>query len=231
MAELTKRYIVMSMATEAPFDLTDPDGAFVLKPWKDPTALRALMVYRENCYPELGQDLDAWIRAIQSGPALRGDVGRRNEPHLKPEIATPETPRGDQRGLTRTTPSRSKAARSTKKKTPRAKQAKRRRWRRAGRGRIAGEGRRGDGRRRATGGGAPMIEVLLESRMTHRAVAPLSEAKPLTLDEGYALQDALREALEKRGEHVIGWKAGLTSRSAQDTLPSRRCCVRAPATW
>ncbi len=55
MAELTRRYIVMAMATEAPFDLTDVEGVFVLKPWKDPAALRALETYRDNCYPELAR--------------------------------------------------------------------------------------------------------------------------------------------------------------------------------
>ncbi len=79
MAELTRRYIVMQMAAEGPFDLTDPDAAFVLKPWKDPAALRALTAYREHCYPELAQELDQWIRAIMAGPKVRGGVGSRNE--------------------------------------------------------------------------------------------------------------------------------------------------------
>ncbi|HEV8583417.1 MAG TPA: hypothetical protein VGT02_00450 [Methylomirabilota bacterium] len=83
MSELTRRYVVMALATAAPFDPTDADGAFVLKPWKDPAALRALTAYRDNCYPELARDLDAWIRAIQAGPVVRGDVGRRNEAHVK----------------------------------------------------------------------------------------------------------------------------------------------------
>jgi hypothetical protein len=79
MAELTRRYIVMQMAAEGPFDLTDPEAAFVLKPWKDPAALRALTMYREHCYPELAQELDQWIRAIMAGPKIRGGVGSRNE--------------------------------------------------------------------------------------------------------------------------------------------------------
>ena len=66
MPELTRRYIVMQMATEAPFDLQDPDAPFVLKPWKDPAALRALEAYREHCYPELAGELDQWIKAIRS---------------------------------------------------------------------------------------------------------------------------------------------------------------------
>src|SRR5262245_44306505 len=83
MTELTRRYVVMAMATDAPFDTRDPDGAFVLKPWKDPAALHALRAYAERCYPELGRDLAAWIRAVERGPAVRGDVGRRNEAHAR----------------------------------------------------------------------------------------------------------------------------------------------------
>jgi hypothetical protein len=87
MAELTKRYLVMPLATEAPFDLNDPDGAFVLKPWKDPAALCALATYRDNCYPELARDLNAWVRAVKAGPTVRGGVGKRNEPFVRPARA------------------------------------------------------------------------------------------------------------------------------------------------
>jgi hypothetical protein len=79
MVELTRRYIVMQMAAEGPFDITDPDAPFVLKPWKDPAALQALIVYREHCYPELAQELDQWIQAIAAGPKVRGGIGSRNE--------------------------------------------------------------------------------------------------------------------------------------------------------
>jgi len=79
MAELTRRYIVMQMAAEGPFDIADPDAPFVLKPWKDPAALQALIIYRQHCYPELAEELDEWIRAIASGPKIRGGVGSRNE--------------------------------------------------------------------------------------------------------------------------------------------------------
>ncbi|HET7875736.1 MAG TPA: hypothetical protein VFN71_09435 [Methylomirabilota bacterium] len=82
MPELTRRYIVMAMATEGPFDMRDPDATFVLKPWKDPAALRALESYRDHCYPELAHDLTAWIQVIGSGPAVRGGVGQRNEAHM-----------------------------------------------------------------------------------------------------------------------------------------------------
>ena len=79
MVELSRRYIVMQMAAEGPFDITDPEAPFVLKPWKDPAALQALIVYREHCYPELARELDEWIEAIMAGPKVRGGVGARNE--------------------------------------------------------------------------------------------------------------------------------------------------------
>jgi hypothetical protein len=79
MPELTRRYIVMAMATEAPFDVHDPEAPFVLKPWKDPAALRALETYRDHCYPELAADLGGWIEAIRGGARIRGGVGARNE--------------------------------------------------------------------------------------------------------------------------------------------------------
>jgi hypothetical protein len=82
MPELTRRYVVMTMAAAAPFDPVDPDAPFVLKPWKDPAALLALKIYRDHCYPELARDLDRWIQAVEAGPTVRGDVGRRNEEHL-----------------------------------------------------------------------------------------------------------------------------------------------------
>src|SRR5262245_20775004 len=83
MPELTRRYDVTSLATDAPFDPRDPDGPFVLKPWKDPAALRALKTYRDSCYPELARDLSEWIRLVEQGPVIRGDIGRRNEQHLQ----------------------------------------------------------------------------------------------------------------------------------------------------
>ena len=91
MPALTRRYVVMTLATEGPFDPGDPEAAFPLKPWKDPAALLALRAYRDNCFPELRRDLDAWIRVIEAGPAVRGDVGRRNEPHVQP-TARPRRP-------------------------------------------------------------------------------------------------------------------------------------------
>ena len=92
MAELTRRYTVMPHATQAPFDLRDPDAPFVLKPWKDPAALRALEAYRDHCYPELARELDEWIAQITAGPSTRGGVGIRNEQHLEARTASRRPP-------------------------------------------------------------------------------------------------------------------------------------------
>ena len=105
MPELTRRYIVMAMATEGPFDIEDSDAPFVLKPWKDPAALRALEAYREHCYPELAAELGAWIKAIRSGHAALGGVGARNElyissaPEAKPKAASRAKARKKPAGL------------------------------------------------------------------------------------------------------------------------------------
>jgi hypothetical protein len=105
MPALTRRYVVMTLATEAPFDPGDPDGPFVLKPWKDPAALRALRTYRDHCFPELRDEIDAWIRTIEAGPVMRGDVGRRNEPHVqatsRPRPAAPRAAPRSTRGAPR----------------------------------------------------------------------------------------------------------------------------------
>jgi hypothetical protein len=92
MSELTRRYVVMTMAAAAPFDHADRDAPFVLKPWKDPAALVALKAYRDHCYAELARDLDEWIRAIEAAPVLRGDIGQRNEAHLASARAAPAPP-------------------------------------------------------------------------------------------------------------------------------------------
>jgi hypothetical protein len=89
MAELTRRYIVTTMGIEGPFDPTDPDAPFVLKPWKDPAALLAL----EACYRELAAELSAWIRTIRSGAAAPGSVGARNAAHLASRVAARPRPK------------------------------------------------------------------------------------------------------------------------------------------
>lgn len=56
------------------------------------------------------------------------------------------------------------------------------------------------------------VELLLDARSGRRPLAPLSETDPdLTIEQAYAIQDALRVAVERRGERSIGWKLGSTS--------------------
>lgn len=59
------------------------------------------------------------------------------------------------------------------------------------------------------------MRELLAAREGAQAVAPPSARAPLTPAEAYAVQDRLREALMARGERVVGWKAGFTSKAAQ----------------
>ncbi|HJR00887.1 MAG TPA: hypothetical protein VKA83_04610 [Methylomirabilota bacterium] len=119
MPELTRRYIVMAMATEAPFDVHDPEAPFVLKPWKDPAALRALEAYRDHCYPELAADLTGWIGAIRSGARIRGGVGARNDAHAAPRPKARSA-----------APAASRPAKATKKKV--AKKALKKKGKRRG---------------------------------------------------------------------------------------------------
>ena len=60
------------------------------------------------------------------------------------------------------------------------------------------------------------VDHLLGSRDGHRPVSPLSERYPdLSLEDAYAVQRALEQALVLRGERVIGWKAGFTNAAIQ----------------
>jgi hypothetical protein len=120
MPELTRRYIVMAMATEAPFDVHDPEAPFVLKPWKDAAALRALEAYRDHCYPELAADITGWIQAIRSGARIRGGVGARNDAHAA-------APRSTARGAAAPARRPAKAAKKKTAKKPSKKKGNRRR--------------------------------------------------------------------------------------------------------
>ena len=61
-----------------------------------------------------------------------------------------------------------------------------------------------------------MLDRLLESRRTHRKMSLPSPS--IALDAGYRVQDQLREALVAGGERVVGWKTGLTGRTAQEFM-------------
>ena len=61
------------------------------------------------------------------------------------------------------------------------------------------------------------VDYLLQARLTHQTVQPLTEFAPdLTLEEAYAVQRALEQALILRGERVIGWKSGFTNPALQE---------------
>src|SRR5947207_11049678 len=56
------------------------------------------------------------------------------------------------------------------------------------------------------------VERLINARLNHRQVAPLSETYgDFTLLEAYAIQDALQAEFVKQGEAPIGWKLAATA--------------------
>jgi len=64
---------------------------------------------------------------------------------------------------------------------------------------------------------AALVEHLLRGRLGREAASPLTETTPdLTLDQAYALQRQLEQALVGHGERVIGWKVGFTTAALQE---------------
>jgi 2-keto-4-pentenoate hydratase len=56
------------------------------------------------------------------------------------------------------------------------------------------------------------VECLIDARLNHRQIAPLSETYgDFTLNEAYAIQDALRAGFVERGETPTGWKLAATA--------------------
>lgn len=63
------------------------------------------------------------------------------------------------------------------------------------------------------------LERLIEAQTNHRLLAPLSETHgDFTIEHAYAIQDALRGELTRRGQRSIGWKLGATSPSGQAVM-------------
>jgi 2-keto-4-pentenoate hydratase len=63
------------------------------------------------------------------------------------------------------------------------------------------------------------VERLIETQSGSRPLAPFSETHgDFTLEQAYAIQDALRAELERRGQRPIGWKLGATSPSGQAVM-------------
>jgi 2-oxopent-4-enoate/cis-2-oxohex-4-enoate hydratase len=62
------------------------------------------------------------------------------------------------------------------------------------------------------------VQRLVKNRASRELAQPLSEtAADLTLEQGYAIQRALEKALVERGDRVVGWKAGFTNATLQET--------------
>ena len=57
-----------------------------------------------------------------------------------------------------------------------------------------------------------IVDQWIDARSAQRLLVPMSETNSdLTLERAYAVQDALREELVRRGRKPLGWKLGATS--------------------
>ena len=68
----------------------------------------------------------------------------------------------------------------------------------------------------------PLVDHILAARSGSVVSAPPGEGRTLSLEEAYDVQDRVRQALVARGERVIGWKAGFTSRATQQAFGTDR---------
>jgi 2-keto-4-pentenoate hydratase len=62
------------------------------------------------------------------------------------------------------------------------------------------------------------VQRLVRNRQSREVAPPLSESAPeMTLEQAYAIQRALEKALVEGGDRVIGWKAGFTNATLQES--------------
>jgi 2-keto-4-pentenoate hydratase len=59
---------------------------------------------------------------------------------------------------------------------------------------------------------ALIARELLEARRSRRSRPPITDSLPLTLGDAYAIQQLVTAARLERGERIVGWKLGYTSR-------------------
>jgi 2-keto-4-pentenoate hydratase len=63
------------------------------------------------------------------------------------------------------------------------------------------------------------VARVIEAQANQRALVPFSETNgDFTIEQAYAIQDALRADLARRGQRAIGWKLGATSPSGQAVM-------------
>lgn len=64
-----------------------------------------------------------------------------------------------------------------------------------------------------------LADALLAAARDRRPVEPLTDARPdLSVADAYAIQQAIVADRRARGEELVGWKLGLTSRAMQEQL-------------
>ena len=63
-----------------------------------------------------------------------------------------------------------------------------------------------------------VVDRILAARAGHVNGVPPTDGGALSVAEAYDVQDAVRQALLARGERVVGWKAGFTSKATQQAF-------------
>ena len=64
-----------------------------------------------------------------------------------------------------------------------------------------------------------MAAALYEARRTRVPVPPLTEAEPgMTMEDGYLVQQGIVRRYLADGDHIVGYKLGLTSKPMQEML-------------
>src|SRR5689334_11987370 len=63
------------------------------------------------------------------------------------------------------------------------------------------------------------VQRLIDAQSDRRPLAPLTETDgDFTLEHAYAVQNAMRAELNRRGQRPIGWKLGATSPAGQAVM-------------
>jgi 2-keto-4-pentenoate hydratase len=73
-----------------------------------------------------------------------------------------------------------------------------------------------------TGFTDPAVVRILTARASRIASPAPSDGRTIAMAEAYDIQDAVRQALLARGERLVGWKAGFTSRATQQMFATDR---------
>jgi 2-oxo-3-hexenedioate decarboxylase len=69
-----------------------------------------------------------------------------------------------------------------------------------------------------------LVDLVLEAQLAPHEIEKITNYYPLTIVEGYQVQDRLIERLVERGAKIVGKKTGLTSRAKQQAMGVHEAC-------